>query len=199
MIYPGPVVPNLLVRRLDAQGMEKVLTAAKEAGILTEPIDYGQPPVADVPDTVVIVNVNDQSYTQGANALGGDFGTDNLTPAQIDARAKLAKFVDSMSNLEALVGADHIGPEQPYTINGWRMRATVADQLPTGEPAPTVVPWPVTSLPLASIGECTAATGDVGAQVTDTMTAANQLTFFTDAGKTYQVLARPLLPDETGC
>ena len=40
---------------------------------------------------------------------------------------------------------------------------------------------------------------DVGAQVTDTMTKANQLTFFTEAGKTYQVLARPLLPDETGC
>ncbi len=61
------------------------------------------------------------------------------------------------------------------------------------------MPWPVTSLPLASVGECAAATGDVGAQVTDTMTKANQLTFFTDAGKTYQVLARPLLPDETGC
>ncbi len=84
-------------------------------------------------------------------------------------------------------------------ITGWRLRATVADQLPTGEPAPTVVPWPVTSLPLASIGECAAVTGDVGAEVTDILTKANQLTYFTDAGKTYQVLARPLLPDETGC
>ena len=199
MIYPGPVVPNLLVRKLDAAGMQAVLTAAEEAGVLTEPFDYGQPPVADVPDTGVTVNVNDKSYTQGANALGGDFGTENLTQAQIDARAKLSKFVDSMSNLETLVGAEHIGPEQPFTITGWRLRATVADQLPTGEPAPTVVPWPVPSLALASVGECTAVTGDVGAQVTDTMTTANQLTFFTDAGKTYQVLARPLLPDETGC
>ena len=31
------------------------------------------------------------------------------------------------------------------------------------------------------------------------LSKANQLTFFTDGGKTYQVLARPLLPDETGC
>ena len=199
MIYPGPVVPNLLVRKLDQSGMQAVLTAAEEAGILTEPIDYGQPPVADVPDTVTTVNVNDKSYTQGANALGGDFGTDNLTRAQIEAREKLSKFVDSMSNLEALVGADHIGPEQPYAITGWRLRATVADQLPAGEPAPTLVPWPVTSLPLASVGKCSASTGDVAAQVTDTMTKANQLTYFTDVGKTYQVLVRPLLPDETGC
>jgi hypothetical protein len=61
------------------------------------------------------------------------------------------------------------------------------------------MPWPVTTLPLASIGECTAVTGDVASQVTHTMSNANQLTYFTDAGKTYQVLVRPLVPDETGC
>jgi len=200
MIYPGPVVPNLLVRELDATGMQAVLTAAQEAGILTGPIDYGQPPVADVPDTVVTINANDTTYTQSANALGGDFGTENLTPAQIATREKLSKFVDSMTDLETLVGADHIGPEQPYTITKWRVRATAVDQVPTGEPAPTVVPWPVPSLPLASIGDCTAVTDAATAQqVTDTMSKANQLTYFTDAGKTYQVLVRPLLPDETSC
>ncbi len=201
MIYPGPVVPNLLVRKLDATGMRTVLTAAQAAGILTTPpIDYGQPPVADVPDTVVTVNANDTTYTQSANALGMQDTTSGLTQAQIDERAKLSTFVDSMTDLETLVGADHIGPEQPYAIAGWRLRATVTDQLPTGEPAPTVVPWPITSLPLASIGECTAVTEPATvAQVTDTMTKANQLTFFTDAEKTYQVLVRPLLPDETGC
>ncbi|HMK11421.1 MAG TPA: hypothetical protein VK461_07555 [Acidimicrobiales bacterium] len=200
MIYPGPVVPNLLVRKLDTQGMQAVLTAAQDAGILTDPIDYGQPPVADVPDTVVTVNANEKSYTQSANALGGDFGTDNLTPAQIEARDELSKFVDSMTDLETLVGAEHIGPEQPYTITGWRLRATAVDQLPTGEPAPTVVPWPIASLPLASIGDCTAVTDAATAkQVTDTMSKANQLTYFTDAGRTYQVLVRPLLPDEASC
>jgi hypothetical protein len=200
MIYPGPVVPNLLVRKLDQSGMQAVLTAAQQAGILTQPIDYGQPNVADVPSTVVTVNVNDQAFTQSANALGMVEATSGLTPAQIDARAKLSTFVASMSDLETLVGADHIGPEQPYTIAGWRLRATPAGQLPTGEPAPTVVPWPVASVPLASIGECSAVTeAATVAQVTDTLTKANQLTFFTQAGKTYQVLARPLLPDETGC
>ena len=200
MIYPGPVLPNLLVRKLDQSGMQAVLTAAREAGILTEPIDYGQPPVADVPDTVVTVNANDTTYTQSANALGGDFGTGNLTSAQVEARDKLSAFVDSMTDLETLVGADHIGPEQPYAIGGWRLRTTVADQLPTGDPAPAVVPWPVASVPLASVGECRAVTEPAAvSQVTTTMTAANQLTFFTDAGKTYQVLVRPLLPDETGC
>ena len=200
MIYPGPVVPNLLVRKLDVAGMQAVLSAAQDAGIRTEPIDYGQPPVADVPNTVVTVNANDTSYTQSANALGMDEATSGLTQSQVDARAKLSTFVNSMTDLETLVGADHIGPEQPYTIAGWRLRATVTDELPTGEPAPTVVPWPVTSVPLASVGECAAVTDPAKAtQVTDTMTKANQLTFFTEAGITYQVLARPLLPDETGC
>ena len=200
MIYPGPVVPNLLVRKLDESGVQAVLAAAQQADILTEPIDYGQPPVADVPSTVVTVNVNDQEYTQSANALGMDDATSGLTQAQIDDRAKLSTFVDSMSDLETLVGAEHIGPEQPYSIAGWRLRATVADQLPTGEPAPTVEPWPVASVPLASIGDCGAVTDPATVtQITDTLTKANQLTFFTEGGITYQVLARPLLPDETGC
>jgi hypothetical protein len=198
-IYPGPVVPNLLVRKLDAQGMETVLTAAHDAGLLAPPINYGMPPIADAPSTSVTINVNDTSYTQGANALGME-ETSGLTAAQVDARTTLSTFVASMTDLETLVGADHIGPEQPYVVTGWRLRATVADQLPTGDPAPTVSPWPITSLPLASIGECAAVTEPATvAQVTDTMTKANQLTFFTDAGRTYQVLVRPLLPDETGC
>ena len=179
--------------------MQAVLTAAQEAGVLTEPFDYGQPPVADVPDTGVTVNANDKSYTQGANALGGDFGTENLTQAQIDARAKLSKFVDSMSNLETLVGAEHIGPEQPFTITGWRLRRRSPISCRRASPRRPSCRGRSRRSPLASVGECTAVTGDVGAQVTDTMTTANQLTFFTDAGKTYQVLARPLLPDETGC
>ena len=105
-----------------------------------------------------------------------------------------------MTDLETLVGAEHIGPEQPYTIAGWRLRATVTDQLPTGEPAPTVVPWPVTSVPLASVGECIA--------VTDPATVT-QVTDTTDEGEPAHVLHRgrdhvsgpgaPLLPDETGC
>ena len=199
MIYPGAVVPNLLVRKLDAQGMQTVLTAAHDAGLLAPPIDYGQPPIADAPNTSVTINVNDTSYTQGANALGME-ETSGLTAPQVEARTTLSTFVASMTDLETLVGADHIGPEQPYVVNGWRLRATVADQLPTGDPAPTVVPWPITSLPLASIGDCTAVTEPATvAQVTDTMTKANQLTFFTDAGVTYQVPVRPLLPDETGC
>ena len=142
--------------------------------------------MADVPNTVVTVNASDTSYIQSANVLGMDEATSGLTQEQVDAREpKLSTFVNSMTDLETLVGADHIGPEQPYTIAGWRLRATVTDQLPTGEPAPTVVPWPVTSVPLASVGECAAVTDPAKVtQVTDTMTKANQLTFFTEAGIT---------------
>ena len=173
---------------------------ALDAGLVGPAPDYGQPPIADVPDTVVTINVNGKTYEHRANALG-DFGGGDmgLTPAQADARDALAGFVTSATDLETLVGSEHITAEEPYDITGWRLRATVADSLPTGEPAPTIKPWPVTELPLASIGECTAVTGDQAAEVTSTMQEANQLTYFTEGGVTYQVLARPLLPDETGC
>jgi hypothetical protein len=199
-IYPGPAVPNLLVRTLDEAGIETLLETALDAGLAGPAPDYGQPPIADAPDTVVTINVNGKTYEHRANALG-DFGSGDmgLTNKQADARKALAAFVSSSTDLATLVGSDHITVDEPYEITGWRLRATVADSLPTGEPAPTVVPWPVAGLTLASIGECTAVTGDQASAVTAALEQANQLTYFTEGGVTYQVLARPLLPDETGC
>ena len=199
-IYPGPAVPNLLVRTLDEEGIETLLQTALDAGLVGPAPDYGQPPIADAPDTVVTVNVDGKTYEHRANALG-DFGTGDmgLTETQAEARKALATFVSSATDLATLVGSDHITAEEPYEITGWRLRATVADSLPTGEPAPTLTPWPVLGLALASIGECTAVTGDQASAVTAAMQQANQLTYFTEGGVTYQVLARPLLPDESGC
>lgn len=199
-IYPGPALPNLQVRKLDQDGIEALLRAAADAGLTGPALDYGQPPIADAPDTVVTINVNDQTYRHSANALG-DFGGGDLglTPAQTKARAELAAFVSSVTDLATLVGSEHITAEEPYDISAWRLQANRVDTLPTGEPAPTVKPWPVAGLTLAGIGPCTAVTGDQAAAVTGVMEQANQLTYFTEGGVTYHVLARPLLPDETGC
>ena len=52
--------------------------------------------------------------------------------------------------------------------------------------------WPAdVSVRLADATECTVVpAGEVG----DLLAAANQLTFFSDDGTTYQLLARPALP-----
>jgi hypothetical protein len=199
-IYPGPALPNLQVRKLDQEGIEALLQAAADAGLTGPAPDYGQPPIADAPDTVVTINVNDQTYRHSANALG-DFGGGDLglTPAQTRARAALATFVSSVTDLPTLVGGEHITAEEPYDISAWRLQANRVDTLPTGEPAPSVKPWPVAGVSLAAIGPCAAVTGEQAAAVTEVMEQANQLTYFTEGGVTYQVLARPLLPDETGC
>ena len=118
---------------------------AQKRASLAEPFDYGQPPVADVPDTGVTVNVNDKSYTQGANALGGDFSDEKSTQAQIEHPHKAVEdSVDSMSDLETLIGPQDIGPEQPFVITGWlRPRDGQPISCRRSEPAPTVVAWPV--------------------------------------------------------
>ncbi len=57
---------------------------------------------------------------------------------------------------------------------------------------PTVVDWPDDStVRLADAPTCTVVSA---AEVGDTLLAADQLTFFTDADVTYQVLAKPMLP-----
>ncbi len=44
------------------------------------------------------------------------------------------------------------------------------------------------------LADATTCTVVPASEVGETLEAANQLTFFTDAGVTYQVLAKPILP-----
>ena len=67
--------------------------------------------------------------------------------------------------------------------------APTTDQL-----TPEVVPWPDAAPPLASMSTCTEVPA---AAVGDTFDQADQLTRFSQAGATYTVFVRVLLPGET--
>nr|WP_297427867.1 hypothetical protein [uncultured Actinotalea sp.] len=76
MIFPGPLLPNLLVADLTDDDVAAIVEAARDAGLLAEAPDYGQPPVADVPTTYVTITVDGETYVHAANALGMGDGTD---------------------------------------------------------------------------------------------------------------------------
>ena len=59
-----------------------------------------------------------------------------------------------------------------------------------------MVAWPESAVDLAAAGECAVAGGPA---VTAAFADATQLTWFTQDGVTYSLLARPLLPGEQGC
>lgn len=197
-IYPGPLLPAVQVQPITEEGIQAILAAADEAGLL-QPVEYEQPSnVADASTAQVTINVNGETYVHEAYALGlalpGEDGQES-TPE----RQALADFIAELNDLTALVGADELGEQAIFEPSQYGIEALVVDDLSAfGSDGiePTVVDWPTdVSVRLADASTCTVVTA---AEVGETLAAANQLTFFEDGGVTYQVLAKPILPS-TDC
>ena len=225
MIFPGPVLPNLLVAELTEDDVAAIVEAARDAGLLAEAPDYGQPPVADVPTTYVTLPVDGEQFVHAVNALGMGDGTEpgmdegivgaeegtdgatggsdemgqpqdiGLTPEQVEARAALNDFLTEVN------GIVPTGDGEPYDITSFAVAGRPADGGEPADPslAPQVMPWPLTSVALADLDGCVVVDGDDAATLLDTLTEANQLTQFDDGGAAYEVWFRPLLPHETEC
>jgi alpha-tubulin suppressor-like RCC1 family protein len=81
---------------LDEAGIQRVLIAARDAGLLaTTPIDYGHPGISDAFQTTVVLNAAGRALTRDAYAM--EF-TDSvsLSAAQRAARETLMAFIDSL-------------------------------------------------------------------------------------------------------
>ncbi len=196
-IFPGPLLPAVQVQPITEEGIQAILAAADEAGLLQE-VDYEQPTnVADATTARVTISVNGETYVHEAYALGlalpGEDGQET-TPQ----RQALADFIAELNDLPTLVGADALGEQTIFEPSEFAIEALVVDDLSAyGADGiePTVVDWPAdVSVRLADASECTVVPA---AEVGETLAAANQLTFFDDGGVTYQVLARPVLPGST--
>lgn len=193
-IYPAPLLPAVQVQSITEEGIQTVLAAADEAGLLAS-VDYEAPTnIADASTAQLTISVNGETFVHEAYALGmasPDGSGEETSPE----RQALADFVAQLSDLPALVGADNLGDTSLYEPESYAIEAVVIDDLTAyGSDGiePTVVDWPADiTVRLADATTCTeVSASEVGA----TLVAANQLTFFSDAGVTYQLLARPVLP-----
>lgn len=187
-IYPGPLLPNMQVRTITEAGIQQLLAIAAEHGLLTDRT-YGNPTnIADAPDTVVVINANGDTYEHRAYALGLDDESDEL-------RQALADFVTEVTGTWLYEDNAELGPEQPYTSDAFLVRAFPDPILEGYEVEPTIVEWPADLPPLAGAEDCLQVPAAGAAEL---LAAANQLTFFTSGGVTYQLAAKPLLPGD-GC
>lgn len=162
MIYPGPALPGLNAAALDEDGVAAVEAAIAASGLAADPPDYGQPPIADAPDTRVTITVDGTTYEHVANALGmgggwgpyparpddeGEEPLPGLSPDQQAARDRLAAFVEEVGDLTRLFGAGHLSDPVPWQPERYRLWAQPASDVPAGtvadpapEPAPTSPP-----------------------------------------------------------
>jgi hypothetical protein len=199
-IYPGPALPNLLVRQIDPAQVEEYAQRALDAGVGRD-ADYGMPAVADVPSTRITVVTADGTETTEVYALvdnlfpEGDDG--GLTDRQAAARAPLRDLVDE------LVAAG-TGGEQPYEPDA--VAAVVGEYLEQEvQPESEDVAWPGPPLPGEPLDgglglTCVTARGEAADAVVDAAAGANATTPWTDTdGNRWSLVLRPLLPHESGC
>ena len=194
-IYPGPLLPAVQVQTITETGIQNLLAAADDAGLLAD-IDYTiDSNVADASTATVVISADGDTWTHEAYALGFA-GPDGVEPTP--ERQALLAFVTQLTELSKLAGAENLGETSLFEPTEYAIEATPVDDLSAyGSDGiePTLEEWPAdVSVRLADASSCvTLPATEIG----ELLVAANQLTFFTDADVTYQVVARPVLPGST--
>lgn len=200
-LYPGPLLPVLNQRSINEAGIQRLLELANDAGLLAPPPDYSANiMVADVPQTVLIINANGTTYEHRADALGMNVDENgNSIPEQTVQREKLDAFVKLVSFLDdGIVGDGNLGTEGPWVAADYRFQATVAtDEDFAATEGAVEVAWPsAAESKLAAASECARASAST---VGETLAAAKQNTFFTEGATRYTVAAIGVLPGDLGC
>ncbi|MCX2726608.1 hypothetical protein OO015_03760 [Thermomicrobium sp. 4228-Ro] len=215
MIYPPPVLPNLLQSRISEEGLQILLQEAAAAGLLAGDADFPLEGVADAPTTFFTVNAGSRKTRVTVYALGIEEPDDpRLSPELREARRKLAEFATKAQDFLSWLPPETIlERETPYPITRLQLILFPVDAPEAPPPAEeqlvTTRPWPLAT-PLASLG-APAPWAGTNARcaviadrnelpvVLDALRTANLLTQWESDGERFSLVVRPLLPDETGC
>ncbi|SDS24387.1 hypothetical protein [Actinoplanes derwentensis] len=199
-IYPGPALPNLQEIKLSAAQVKELTDGALAAGVKSGG-DFGTPNVADTPSTRIVVATAGGEQTVEVMALNEANPDDkSLTAAQHAARKKLTEFLASVDRLFAETASPASKPYQPT-----RLAVLAQPYQDTGDGAGgATVAWPAAALPGAALNEqlkinCVTVEGTELEAVWKLAGTANARTPWESAGKKWQIIFRPLLPEETGC
>jgi hypothetical protein len=202
-IYPGPALYPLVRSKLDERAVQALLQRARLAGLLApRAIDYGgmgAVGVSDMPTTTLLVNAAGKRFKRQAYALGATAQGGRLSPAQARARRALQQFI---------AGLPHGAPgtvSRPHAIAVY-----VTPFRGQAQPGAAPIVWPLKSN-LATAGNpvssglgyrCISVGGKDARTLLATLRKANEQSRWTaraGAKAAYQLIARPLLPDERGC
>jgi len=208
-IYPGPALPDLVQRRVTSRGFQRILDEARKAGLYGPDRSYLLANVADATTTRFTLIESGRRHTVSVYALDLDPGSSGLGQGDVAARKALRQFRDHMLDLSGWLPNGDVGPEGPYLADRMRVYARSFSGPPEAQdllkqPSRR---WPLAT-PLATFGSPVPTGAGLRCGVVDgadfdmLYTAAKTATILTpweSKGQNYQLLFRPLLPDEQGC
>lgn len=196
-IYPPPALPAVMSAQVEAAAMPGVLDTVA-AGLDGLPDDFGYPPTADVPATVVTWRADggEQVWTAASLGVGDDVPSEGVTEEQVRAREQLTRVVDYAQAVAAGgVEGVPVSAQQPYAVPAWYVWSAPFQE--SGEPAPEPVRWPGPPLTGSETAwGCQVVTGEDVAVVTEALTTAVATTPWKSGGSRWTVVVRPVLPGE---
>lgn len=206
-IYPGPALPALTATPITEAGVQSILTAARDAGLMNGDASYGNDCVADAATTVFTTNANGTTSVVSAYALDVGQPTGSCGGEKdADERAALAEFQLQLGDLPSWLPQGSVGQEQPLDPTALRVYSRPYKGTP--DPPQEDVTWPLGE-PLGAFGDrvesygaplrCGVVGGEDVSMLLPAAQEANEITPWTSEGEEYHVIFRPLLPDENGC
>ena len=213
--FPGPSVPGLMLTKVSEAGLQAILSAAKDAGLLGKNAQLQGPIMPDAATTAFVVVAEGRTHTISAYALDSD-KTSGIDAATAAARKKLSTFEAALKDISTMVGTANVlsGPAV-YQPTALQVFAVAIDPSQI-DPNPSTPPaaWPLAT-PLASFGQpvpdtsgggiqgqpmnCGVVTGADLATLQGALANTDQSTIWSSGDGEYTLTFRPQLPDETGC
>ena len=210
-IFPGPALPNVLVRRLTEDGIQSLILRVTDTGLFEESQSFSAAGefVADAPTTVLTLRADSREVVVDVYALGLLMDLDEVPPnvpdSEIDAHVALTALESELVDLESWIPEDDWADAewQPYVPTAFRLLVSNIDDI---EPLPEEgepIPWPGRTPP-DEIGElssvqsvrCGLVMGEEAATWYAALQGATQSSRWIHDGHEYRVIPRPLLPDE---
>jgi len=210
LLFPGPALPAMNVRRLTESGIQAVLAELEETGLFAEDLDLrgAQNCVADASDVIFAMHADQRDVTvtvYGLGILDGAGSCPGVSADELAMHITLNRLNGRLSDLDSwLPAGSWVDEWQAFRSEAIRLIVRNADaEEPDGSGIPSsLVPWPAGSDP-AAFGEetdfglrCGVVAGAEADEWYDLLGAANQLTRFTRGDHRYAVSVRLLLPDE---
>jgi hypothetical protein len=203
MIYPGPAISPLVRSKLTERQVQALLARAKAAGLLAPGrVDYGDMGtigIADAPTTTLTLNAGGKHIVRSAYALGISAPSNRMPAKVAAARRALAGFIAKLPTAHA--GAHYT----PHALAVYAAPFT-GDKQPGASP----VAWPL-KRNLATAGKrvssglnyrCMFVGGPAAETLLAALARANEQTQWImrgDPAHPYQLVVRPLLPDQRDC
>lgn len=202
-IHPGPALPNLQLTRLSADGLARIATLARVAGLTGPDRTLQAPGILDAPATIFSAMLDGAEHRTVATALGSESSLD-IPPQERATREALLALRRELTDIRSVPGAV-VGDEAPYEWSALRVVAMTGP--PALDPAAPAVAmrWPLEP-GLGALGtaveagvRCGVVSGDDLAGLRPLLEQATELTPWVSAGVEYTLHLRPLLPHESGC